>query len=484
MDASTSATNATDANANATDASTSARTKKKRRRVRSPHPGVKLKKRALPGGGISWRAHYIDPETGREKAETLDAALSTKEARTTWAKQKSAELAIARIEAAKAKPAEPSGPEPLPIETAIAEYEATARHRLRKNTLSSYALAFGFLRAWSTEAKIETLAQLTPAALGSLRDYLIRLPKRSSAKGAGRGGKKAIEALRSPVSTNQAFRSLKALFNDWRTRGLLPALHRDDISDALKALPINRDDPPFLRPAQLRALLAAALRHDAATYAETRDEHAGKRARGSTKRYEPIAPFLVFLLLTGMRRGEALALEWRMIDLDALDHEGRTVGEIRLPSEIIKTKKARTVGLEVSPALRTLLAAMKLRNPKTTRVFGYSETLVQAARKRLLQDFGAPAFDWQALRSTCATYLTNAPGIFGAATVFMSAKQLGHSVVVAEKHYLGVHRGIPRNARTLEAAMQIEKDLARVLAARSAPAAAPRATKRTKRSKR
>jgi hypothetical protein len=60
------------------------------------------------------------------------------------------------------------------------------------------------------------------------------------------------------------------------------------------------------------------------------------------------------------------------------------------------------------------------------------------------------------LRSTCATYLTNAPGIFGAATVFMSARQLGHSVMVAEKHYLGVHRGIPKEAHSLEAAMQIE----------------------------
>src|SRR5690349_20091026 len=33
--------------------------KKKRRRVRSLHPGVKLKKRVLPGGGVSWRAHFM-----------------------------------------------------------------------------------------------------------------------------------------------------------------------------------------------------------------------------------------------------------------------------------------------------------------------------------------------------------------------------------------------------------------------------------------
>jgi hypothetical protein len=41
-------------------------------------------------------------------------------------------------------------------------------------------------------------------------------------------------------------------------------------------------------------------------------------------------------------------------------------------------------------------------------------------------------------------------------SVFMSARQLGHSVSVAERHYRRVHRGIPREAPTLEAAMQIE----------------------------
>jgi hypothetical protein len=66
-----------------------------------------------------------------------------------------------------------------------------------------------------------------------------------------------------------------------------------------------------------------------------------------------------------------------------------------------------------------------------------------------MSEYGAPPFDWQTLRSTCATYLTNAPAIFGAATVFMSARQLGHWVAVAERHYLGVHRGIAAEAKSL-----------------------------------
>jgi hypothetical protein len=68
---------------------------------------------------------------------------------------------------------------------------------------------------------------------------------------------------------------------------------------------------------------------------------------------------------------------------------------------------------------------------------------------------GAPEFTWQKLRRTCGCFLTCAPGIFGGASAFMSAKQLGHSVAVAERHYVGVVRGIPPEARTLEAAMGI-----------------------------
>ena len=108
-------------------------------------------------------------------------------------------------------------------------------------------------------------------------------------------------------------------------------------------------------------------------------------------------------------------------------------------------------------------AALLARRAKLRRqdryVFGgtaaYTADMIEAARQRLINEYGAPAFDWQALRSTCATYLTNAPAIFGAATAYMSARQLGHPVAVAERHYLGVHGGIATSANTLEAAMQI-----------------------------
>jgi hypothetical protein len=113
---------------------------------------------------------------------------------------------------------------------------------------------------------------------------------------------------------------------------------------------------------------------------------------------------------------------------------------------------------------------MHLKGGGKGSVFGVTRGEAKTAEKRLREEYGAPAgCNFQALRRTCGTYLTNAPGIFGAASAYRSAKQLGHSVAVAERHYLDVMRGIPREARTLEAAMQIEKHMARVVAAVSNP---------------
>ena len=183
----------------------------------------------------------------------------------------------------------------------------------------------------------------------------------------------------------------------------------------------------------------------------------------------PIAPFVAFVLLSGCRVGEAESLAWSFVDLEALDNEGRRVGEINLPASATKTKRARTIGLEVCPSLQSLLATLKLQAGSSSGpyVFGRKapmpHTAVEAARKRLVRSYGAPKFSWQNLRQTAGTFLTNAPGIYGAASVFMSARQIGHTVAVAERHYLGVVRGIPREARTLEAAMQIEDVMMRVI---------------------
>src|SRR5690349_16049250 len=69
----------------------------KRRRVRSPHPGVVILKRVLPSGAVRFQARYRDPISGRTLKPLLDpVALRTTQARTLWAKALHESLAVRR----------------------------------------------------------------------------------------------------------------------------------------------------------------------------------------------------------------------------------------------------------------------------------------------------------------------------------------------------------------------------------------------------
>ncbi len=427
---------------------------------RKKHPGVVLIK-PEPTRNIGWRARYIDPDRDTAVKESLDRALTTVAQREAWCVNKSRALAKRRAEldtgAPRATGAALSG--------AVDGY-FKAHPQLRPRTVKIYRRATDKLIAWATSAGVRTADELTRARLLEFRAAAVASMKHTPLPGAPRGHFVATSARRAAPSINQDVRSARTVLGYLVDADALPRLTFDDLRKALKRIPVTSERIEYLRPRELQELLGAALRHDSVTYAATRQEHAGLRPHGKTPRYEAIAPFTAFVLLTGCRFAEALGLEWRAVDLDALDHEGRKVGEIHLTGASTKTHKARTIGLEVSPALRAMLAALHLRCGGKGSVFGLSRGTVEAAGKRLRNEYDAPeAFTWQGLRRTCGTYLTNAPGIFGAASAYRSARQLGHSVQIAERHYLGLVRGISPTARTLEAAMQIEDLMARVLAA-------------------
>ena len=118
-----------------------------------------------------------------------------------------------------------------------------------------------------------------------------------------------------------------------------------------------------------------------------------------------------------------------------------------------------------------LLRVLSLQSGGDPYVFGGQEPMTEgsakAARRRLLSRFGAPEFTWQDLRRTCGTYLTCAPGIYGAASDYLSSERLGHSLAVAKKHYLRAVTDVPRDARTLEDGLGID-DLLQELIRRTA----------------
>lgn len=432
---------------------------KKKRRIRSPHPGIVLIKPESNGRHPHWRARYTDPDTDRIVKVRLDPLnVTTAEARREWAIQKARDVAKRRMELDSGAPRTTGTALSVALERYFGDHP-----QLRDRTKTIYRTAASKLETWGRRNGAKSADDLTRAKLMSFRARLIAEPKRVAVAGGKRGERAAMGGPRSPAAINQDLRSIRTVLGYLRDLDLFPKLTHDDLRRALKRLPNNTERAEYLKPSEIQGLLEAAIRHDAETFAATRAEHGGLRAAGSTARYAAIAPFVSFVLLTGMRFGEAIDIDWSAVDLEALDHDGKKVGEVHLEGDNTKTHKARTVGLEVSPALRTMLASMRLASGGKGRVFAFSRASAEAAGKRLKAEYGAPeAFSWQMLRSTCATYLTNAPGIFGAASAYRSAKQLGHSVTVAEKHYTDVLRGISKDARTLEAAMGIGEAMGRV----------------------
>jgi integrase len=431
------------------------------KRRRTPrHPGVTLIK-PNPERRIGWRARYEDPDSGKTTWETLEPVLSTTEAREEWAVRKSKALGRRRLEL-EGGAVRATG---TALSAAVDRYFKD-HPQLRAKTLEAYKAAGLKLTTWAAWHGIRSGDDLTGPRLVAFRAEIVKEPLRAHVKGKGtkRTPRPATDKPRSPHTVNRELRSVSTILNYCRKLGLLPRVSSDDLKDGLEKLAAGSERIDYRKPHELQTLIEAALRHDADTFAATREEHSGKGEPGSTLRYESIAPFVACALLTGMRLGEIVTLDWKQIDLEALDHDGHAVGEIYLTAAT-KTHKARTLGLEVSPALHTMLAALKLKSGGKGSVFGVTRDTATKAERRLRAEYGAPTgCGWQALRRTCGTYLTNAPGIFGAASAYRSAKQLGHSVTIAERHYVGLVRGIPREARTLEAAMQIEKQMAAVIA--------------------
>jgi integrase len=418
----------------------------------------------------TWRARYEDPDLGRTTKERLDpVALRTTESRRDWAIRKSKAIARRRVELdAGAVRATGTG-----LEAAVERYFDDHGH-LRPRTLEIYRKATKRFLAWAGRNGLQGADDVTKERLAAFRAARLKEGRHAPVAGGRQGEKTTNGEKRSPATVNVELRSIRTVLGYLRKMALLPRISTDDLRDGLERLRVSSDRIDHRKPAELQKLLEAALEHDAAVFDATREEHAGRAQRGSTNRYPAIAPFVAFVLLTGMRLNEALGLDWKRVDLEALDHDGKKVGEIHLRAQDTKTKKSRTVGLEVSPALRTLIAALHERDGGAGSVFGLTQGEATAAEKRLPREYDAPyCCNWQALRRTTGTYLTNATGIYGAASAFLSARQLGHSVAVAEKHYLGVIRGIPKEARDLETAMQITEQMTAVIASVSTRSAAP-----------
>lgn len=440
-------------------------TRKRRRNRRSFHPGVRLKKPAREHRMPYWRAVYDDPDTGKAVYERLDPDLyPTAEARKQWAIRKSIKLRERQVQlddGARKRTGEGFD--------ALIKLFLDSNANLRDGTLDGYKKSLGNFGRWARENNV-TPDKVTRADLVDFRVWAMKLPKKQAARGKKKGQQVDLEKRRALITVNSDLRVTGTLLTWLISTERLPRLHLDDLVVGLKKYDVEFQLPEYLSRRKIRRALLCAMRHDAMRFEMTRDEKKrfGERSnseKGSTARYSPIAPFLAAAFLAGMRLDELCLIDFRThVDLDHEDLDGNLIGRIRLRAEDTKTHRARFVSFEVSPLLRELIVALHKKAGGKGPVFGVTYDEAQSANQRLRDAFNAPAeLTFQMARSTCSTYLTNAPGIYGAAASFHSAKQLGHSQAVQEKHYAGLVKGIRPDMKTLEAAMQVETEVRMII---------------------
>lgn len=300
------------------------------------------------------------------------------------------------------------------LEPAFKIYFDGLAKRKRAGTQRNYRATCDRFLAWCAlpTVQLRTVRQLSRGAL---------------ARWAAARGAESVKAS----TVNRDLKNLSAVLNKLRKLEVV-RMTTEDISDGLDLLDTETERREFLRASDLGTLVAACRKYDAA--------NPGKPSS---------LGLVLFLLLSGMRVAEALGLEWR----DVSDTE------INVRSLVSKTNSGRGVGLACSPLLAALVSERANHRPHDLVLGDWSKADIHILRKVLAAEHGAPRFTSQALRCTCGTFLTCAPGIYGGASAYMSAKRLGHSVTIAEKHYTGVIE-VDRDARTLDAVMQLDVTLA------------------------
>lgn len=416
--------------------------RKRRRRTHTQHRGVKLKQIRRTG---TWVARFVDPRTGGETQVSLNRLGKTNDKeRRDWCIDKADEIARYRAAKLSGQPV----PTRTPLEAALNQVFEAGRREWRSNTIELYERARGLFQVWCDKQGVDFSEDITAAHLGQFRSHLISQPKREPKRRGKRGQRVSNGKPRSPRSINTLINSVRALLNHLRRRDLTPNLTGEIILDRLPFMRTDRPLPKFFKIDQIKDLLEAVDKHDA------------ELSDGLGHHRYPIRDFVHVVLLTGMRRSEALALRWEDVDFEEQ--------MIRLPHPAGKGGIARLVTLNESPSVLRVLKARKARardadpwvfsitrkSGRTVRYEPVSLATIESCRRRIGKDYGF-RFGWHDLRRTCGSFLANAAGIYGAAGVFKTAARLGHTVQIAQQRYYGqIH--VWEGAKRLEQAMDIE----------------------------
>lgn len=388
---------------------------------RNPHLGVTI---CQPSGKQRrWRLRWTDPDTG----ETLHEYLTDGQARSEPTRR---DAAIARWKAVEARKAELAGGAEkfragdMELTAAIDGYFAAQGMLKASESIKAYRRGTNRFAAYCALPAVK-VRKCRDVSLGTLRAYRKWLIAQQQKDGNVND------------TTNNSLKWLAAVLGELAADQLLP-LTREQVKEGLLPLKSQARKKAFHRSAQLRAILAACAAHDELDY---NGAFAGC-----------MLPTVLFILLTGLRSGEALLIEWRDVTIDA---DGKACIHVR--EDVGKTGE-RWIYLAHSPLLAHLVANRGNRSDRA-RILGGSEDTLDEARKRIAEMEGGVAFDCHSLRRTCGTFLFCAPSIFGAAAPYLTAAQLGHTIQTAQKSYVGLVQ-VDAAHRTTEAAMELGVNLA------------------------
>lgn len=376
---------------------------------------------------------YTDPTTGRTKQPRL-SGVTTLDAAEAAAETLSRTLQRRKLDVTLAGGREYAGSTCTVREeietyvTSVGLKVSRRGKRTSKVTLQRYRCGLGEFASWLESRGVTQLGGLSRATLSEWLESRRTLPARGHAR---------------LVSTvNQEVKPVRQMLIAAAIAGRLVHLSSDAIRGVLKRLTQPAPEPRCYSVVELRAILQAAL---------DMDVHP-KRPR----RAPAIAPIVATALLSGMRRGELAKLQCNEVLFDApseYDPDVTTgLDVIRLPAHKTKTHQKRDVELApYSPLLGELLQALKRGRPGHERLLRVGYVALGDYAKRL-RKFGAPHdFSFQGCRSTCATYQSPLPGNAKA-----KAARLGHTLAVADMHYLALPSGTPVSAPDLETVMKCQ----------------------------
>jgi len=375
-------------------------------------------------------ARWRDPQTGTVKSETfLSHGFTTRAQARGWLKELSRKVLAGKAAGAIVNLNHTK-------ETWVRIEADYLKHFAGEHgALSAKLLERDHLRHWRTFATTQGLrhgSDLSEVNLSAFRS--------------------SLDASHKASYRNRIMGAVRA-FLGWCSDLKYVVLTRGDLKTFLKPFKVPTGVARVLDAGEIKRLLRAVVEHDSkqhyagrsSTTAYLTPKDKRDAATGAVK-FEPLGPFVMLLLLTGCRVGEALALKPQDVDAER--------GRLKVWGS--KTAKMREVVTDkTSPALWALLRALKLRAGKGAYLLGEWKDGKGNARsievhhrqwKRLMslaglkgdKKKGVAGVRMKDLRSTCVAHFASA----NVESEYLLEARFGHSGDVSRRYYRQPLHGI------------------------------------------